>query len=162
MGNMSTVVPAEAGRAQSRFGVPRLRGSGWFFPPGGGTPSEDSGGVTRTHVYTCDNSGNMVHDENYAYGYDPENRLVKVRQSGPHGTLDCETIAKYVYDGDHCIAEYNGFGQLLQTCICGPGIDEPICMIEAGENNAPYYYHFDGLGSVIALTNEKKMVGLEY
>jgi hypothetical protein len=162
MGNMSTVVPAEAGRAQSRFGVPRLRGSGWFFPPGGGTPSEDSGGVTRTHVYTCDNSGNMVHDENYAYGYDPENRLVKVRQSGPHGTLDCETITKYVYDGDHCIAEYNGFGQLLQTCICGPGIDEPICMIEAGENNAPYYYHFDGLGSVIALTNEKKMVGLEY
>jgi hypothetical protein len=29
-----------------------------------------------------DNSGNMVHDATYAYGYDPENRLVKVKKSG--------------------------------------------------------------------------------
>ena len=27
-------------------------------------------------------SGNMVHDQNYAYGYDPENRLVTVRRTG--------------------------------------------------------------------------------
>ena len=29
----------------------------------------------------------MVHDATYAYGYDPENRLVLVRKSGPYGTL---------------------------------------------------------------------------
>jgi hypothetical protein len=35
-----------------------------------------------------------------------------------------------------------------------PGIDEPICMIDAtGASEVRYYYHFDGLGSVIALSN---------
>ena len=87
MGNISTAIPAEAGSGQSRFGVPRLRGSQYGgmiirpYPPEGGTPNED-GGVTRTHVYTYDDSGNLVHDADYAYGYDPENRLVKVKKSG--------------------------------------------------------------------------------
>ncbi|MBA7661043.1 hypothetical protein ES703_69053 [subsurface metagenome] len=33
------------------------------------------------------------------------------------------------------------------------GIDEPICMIDVASGNVIYYYHFDGLGSVIALTD---------
>jgi YD repeat-containing protein len=44
-----------------------------------------------TTSYQYDDSGNMVHDEDYAYGYDPENRLVLVRQSGPYGTLTLES-----------------------------------------------------------------------
>ena len=34
-----------------------------------------------------------------------------------------------------------------------PGIDEPICMIDVVGGGAIYYYHFDGLGSVTALSN---------
>jgi RHS repeat-associated protein len=37
--------------------------------------------------------------------------------------------------------------------IYGPGIDEPICLIDATDSNAVYYYHFDGLGSVVALSD---------
>jgi len=38
--------------------------------------------------------------------------------------------------------------------IYGPGIDEPIMMIVAnGQTETEYYYHFDGLGSVIALSD---------
>jgi RHS repeat-associated protein len=80
------------------------------------------------------------------YVYDAAGRRIEKKYDG-------DTIVQYVYDGDHCLAEYNGYGQLLRKYIYGPGVDQPICMIEAGEGNAPYYYHFDGLGSVVALTN---------
>ena len=62
-----------------------------------------------------------------------------------------QTTIHYAYDGDQIIAEYDGNGTLLRKFIYGPGIDEPICMITAG--GTKYYYHFDGLGSVAALSN---------
>ena len=58
------------------------------------------------------------------YRYDAAGRRIEKQ-------YNWETITKYVYDGDHCIAEYNGFGQLLRKYIYGPCTDEPICMIES-------------------------------
>ncbi len=67
---------------------------------------------------------------------------------------DWETITKYVYDGDHCIAEYDVSNILRRKYIYGPGVDEPIAMIEAaGSYAGTYYYHCDALGSVVGLTN---------
>ena len=37
--------------------------------------------------------------------------------------------------------------------IYGPGIDEPVMMIDVA-TSAKYYYHFDGLGSVAAIYDE--------
>lgn len=51
------------------------------------------------------------------------------------------------------IAEYDCNNTLLRKFIYGPGIDEPVCMIDVADSNAVYYYHFDGLGSVAALSN---------
>ena len=64
------------------------------------------------------------------------------------------TIAetRYCYDGDQIIAEYSGAGTLLRKFVYGPGIDEPICLIDVAGGNK-YYYHYDGLGSVVALSN---------
>jgi len=42
---------------------------------------------------------------------------------------------------------------LARKFIYGPGIDEPICMIDVSDSNKKYYYHFDGLGSVVALSD---------
>jgi RHS repeat-associated protein len=50
------------------------------------------------------------------------------------------------------IAEYDGSGTLLRKYIYGPGVDEPICMIDVATESR-YYYHYDGLGSVVALSN---------
>ena len=69
-------------------------------------------------------------------------------------------MVKYVYDGDHVIAEYDDSG-LLRKYIYGARVDEPVCMLEnpasdgidVADNNKAYYYHFDGLGSVVALSN---------
>jgi RHS repeat-associated protein len=69
-------------------------------------------------------------------------------------SYDGATVLKYLYDGDHCIAEYDASDNLARKYIFGPCVDEPICMIEAaGSYAGTYYYHFDALGSVVALTN---------
>jgi len=47
----------------------------------------------------------------------------------------------------------NVTGTPLRKFVYGPGIDEPILMIDVADSNAVYYYHFDGLGSVTALSN---------
>jgi hypothetical protein len=48
-----------------------------------------------------------------------------------------------VYDGDHCIAEYDAYSNLRRKYIYGPGVDQPVCVIEAAQGYAgTYYYHF--------------------
>jgi len=80
------------------------------------------------------------------YTYDPSGRRIAKDVDG--------TVTKYVYDGDHCIAEYDGSNNLLRKYIYGPCIDEPICMIETtGTYADTYYYHYDALGSVVALSD---------
>jgi len=90
-----------------------------------------------------------VKDQNDAaiasYKYDFSGRRVKKIVEGSP-----DVTTKYAYDGDRIIAEYDGSNNLLRKFIYGPGIDEPICMI-AGAST--YYYHFDGLGSVAALSD---------
>jgi len=65
---------------------------------------------------------------------------------------DGVTVVKYLYDGDHCIAEYDP-GAPGRKYIYGPGVDQPVCMIDVNDSNAVYYYHYDGLGSVVALSD---------
>jgi RHS repeat-associated protein len=50
------------------------------------------------------------------------------------------------------LSEYDGNNNLLRKYIYGPGIDQPVCMIEEAESQT-YYYHFDALGSVVALSD---------
>jgi RHS repeat-associated protein len=59
----------------------------------------------------------------------------------------------YIHDGDLIIADYNNSSILQRKYIYGPSIDEPICMISSTSPTGTYYYHFDGLGSVVALSN---------
>jgi RHS repeat-associated protein len=82
-----------------------------------------------------------------SYTHDPYGRRIAKAYDGI-------TVAKYLYDGPSLIAEYDGFGTLLRKYVYGPGIDQPICMIDVADANAAYYYHFDGLGSVVALTDD--------
>jgi RHS repeat-associated protein len=81
------------------------------------------------------------------YVYDPAGRRIEKR-------VDGVTELKFVYDGPHIIAEYDGQDNLLRKYVHGPSIDEPICLIEAsGDYAGTHYYHYDALGSVIALTD---------
>lgn len=66
-----------------------------------------------------------------------------------NGNLTNDGNCKYMYD-----AENRG---LKWTFIYGPGIDEPIMMLDAAGQNR-YFYFYDGLGSVVALSHNGQIV----
>ncbi len=80
-----------------------------------------------------------------AYRHDVTGRRIEKKVDG--------FSTRYLYDGPHVIAEYDGNNNLLRKFIFGPGIDQPVSMIEVADANATYYYHFDALGSVVALSD---------
>ena len=59
-------------------------------------------------------------------------------------------ITRYLYDNEDIIMEYDGAGKAVNKYLHGPGIDEPLAMERGGKM---YYYHADGLGSIVALTD---------
>lgn len=79
------------------------------------------------------------------YKYDLSGRRIRKNVDGYTTT--------YLYDGDHVIAEYDGNNNLVRKYVYGPRVDEPVCMIDVADSNAVYYYHYDGLGSVVALSD---------
>ena len=99
-----------------------------------------------------------------AYTYDPAGRQIAKSIDGDlavqYGAACPELVE---WDGSQCIAEYDADDALLRTFIYGPGIDQLHSarsgqanrMIETAESNAAYYYHFDALGSVIALSDDE-------
>ena len=119
--------------------------------------------------FAYDDNGNLTDDGTYDYLYDTENRLIKVydgatlkaeyrydlsgRRSAKIIHSPSPSTTLYCYDGDQVIAEYNGSGNLLRKFIYSPGIDEPIIMIVPGTPDTWYYYHYDALGNVVALSN---------
>ena len=116
--------------------------------------------------YTYDNNGNLTYDGTYSYYYDCENRLIEIRnQYGTIGTIKYDCFGRMVrkefsgpfscqfcYDGDQIIAEYSTYFNLRAQYYYGQGIDEPICKW-VRSSNSKWYYHYDGLGSVVALTD---------
>ena len=116
--------------------------------------------------YSYDDNGNLtdINDGQFEYIYDCENRLIEAKENSQTvatyaydylgrrvGKTVGATVTTYCYDGDHVIFEYEG-GSKTGFFIYGVGIDEPMYMYISGMP-AGHYCHFDGLGSVIALSN---------
>jgi len=116
--------------------------------------------------YDYDLNGNLTYDGTYTYIYDCENRLTEVKQGQTtvatyqynylgqrvSKTVGSTTTA-YCYSGDQAVAEYQN-GVLARKFVYGAGIDEvTVTIIVDGQTETPYYYHYDRLGSVIALSN---------
>jgi RHS repeat-associated protein len=118
--------------------------------------------------YHYDDNGNLTCDGFYKYYYDCENRLTDVNYVNNsrvasykydwlgrrvrkivYGSPD--EVTSYCYDGDQAIAEYDENGTLQRKFVYGAGIDESVAMYAVG--SGWYYYHYDGLGSVIALSD---------
>ncbi len=125
--------------------------------------------------FSYDLNGNLIDTGQYKYTYDSENRLTDVNDQSdlPIASFTYDTqghriektvygspnqITRTLYDGDQVIAEHDENDTLLRRFIYGPGIDEPICMIDVAGGNQVYYYHFDGLGSVVALSDMNNQI----
>ena len=144
------------------------------------------------HTYTYDNNGNLIRKTHKItgiitqYTYDFENRLIKITlplgitaeyKYDPFGrrmekkveSIDkgvAETsIQTYVYDNEDIIFKYitktsNGATTTeTKKYLHGPGIDEHLSLTN---DTGTYYYHADGLGSIIALTDASGTVAQAY
>lgn len=121
-----------------------------------------------TTNYSYDLNGNLTFDATNIYSYDSENRLISAQTPShtaaytydPFGRRIQKAVdgvtTNYIYDGDQVISETT---PTTTKYIYGPGIDEPITMQKGADT---YYYHFDGLGSVTALTDSNGEVAETY
>ena len=66
---------------------------------------------------------------------------------------------RYLYDGFNIIAEYDENNNVKTQYIQNLGIDDQLAMIKNGQT---YYYHKDGLGSIVALTDSAGNVAQTY
>ena len=112
-----------------------------------------------------DAQGNLTAVLFDVYTHDAQNRLVEATRSFPTAqstryfydaaghrvrkTVDGVTT-QYVLDGNQVLEEYDGHGSLLRRYVHA-GLDEPVRMNTVA--GAEFYYHQDGLGSVVALTS---------
>ena len=121
--------------------------------------------------FTYDNNGNLSYDGTYRYYYDCQNRLIDVNDQSDDpvvfyaydykGKRVSKTVydspdvtTTYCYDGDQVIAEFNGSSTtLVRMFVYGANIDEPVYIYDAGGTPSQAYYHYDALGSVVALSD---------
>ena len=122
-------------------------------------------------VHTYDAAGNLVSDGVNTCTYDAENRLGTVTNvsalvtnaydgSGRRVTKAASgATTTYIYDGAHVIMELDGAGQLLRRYVYADNLDEPISLVTT---NTQYFYHFDVVGSVVALSGASGSVAEKY
>jgi RHS repeat-associated protein len=136
--------------------------------------------LTNGGSYRYDRNGNLIQkltaEGSTVFEWDFENRLRKV--SLPNGStvefkydpfgrrienkaMDGEgaTTTRYVYDNEDILFETDEAGTIGNRYIHGPGIDEPLALLQ---DNSTYYYHADGLGSIVALSDKTGKVVQEY
>ncbi len=121
------------------------------------------GSTTLRH----EKNGNLTFDGSRTYAYDSANRLLGVtapRLSAAYaydalGRRVSKTVngvtTTFLYDGDQLIADLDASGKIVARYVYGPGIDEPLVMLRGGKR---YYFHADGLGSIVALTDDRGQV----
>jgi len=91
------------------------------------------------------------------FKYDPFGRRIQKRVQTTQNGQNVVNVFIYVYDKEDVILEREsttiGGGAPTVTVkkyVHGPGVDEPLAV---AKGNSVYYYHADGVGSVVAMTN---------
>jgi len=87
------------------------------------------------------------------FKYDPFGRRVEKKTVYKPDTVPKTVTTIYVYDREDIVyteTDVDGAPPVKTYYIHGPGIDEPLAMVRDG---SAYYYHADGLGSIVAITD---------
>jgi len=105
--------------------------------------------------------GAVVHRRT-TFKYDPFGRRVEKKVVYDPDTTPETVITTYVYDREDIIyteKSIDGAPPVKTHYIHGPGIDEPLAMVRDG---VAYYYHADGLGSIVAITDDSQNIVQQY
>jgi RHS repeat-associated protein len=118
-----------------------------------------------------DANGNLVGTSGAAYSYDAQNRIVSATLNGIVTTFAYDPrnrvvqrnanglVTNLTYDEWNIIEERDGAGTLQQVYVHGAGVDELLAKITTA---GAAYYHADGLGSVIAPSDENGQIKESY
>lgn len=122
----------------------------------------------NSRPYTYDARGNLTSDGADSFGYDVKNRMTSatVNRVGvalsydPLGRLwqvsrDGTVTTRFLYDGDHVVAEYDKDNAIVRRFYWGPGADEPILQDERGTMNCQgtRFLHPDERGSIVGIAD---------
>jgi RHS repeat-associated protein len=120
----------------------------WGYDDNGNLTSRDFGeGDVATYGYDAQNrlvSATRPGQYEQSYGYDHQGRRVRKSVSG--------TPTHFLYDGEDLYAEYAAWASPLARTTYGPRWDEPLIR-DTGVAAEKRFYHADGQGSVVALTD---------
>lgn len=96
-----------------------------------------------------------------SFKYDAFGRRIEKRIEGLAPAVPVPLTTTYLYDGEDIILELISDGTTTTTrqYLHGPGIDEPLAQVVDGQS---YFYHADGLGSILALTDSGKGIVQRY
>ena len=135
-------------------------------------------------TYRYDNNGSLIQKTEKAtgkitrYTFDAENQLTQI-QEFPNASLPAAktvmyrydglgrrieknvdgVVTRYVYDLEDILLEFDGSNKFLAKYTHGPGIDESVSMERNGQS---FFYHIDGLGSIVDLTNSTGAIAQAY
>jgi len=114
------------------------------YDANGNRTQKTEGGVTTTYTFDDENRLTQITrgGDTIIYAYDPLGRRIAKSVNN--------VVTWYVYDGNAIIAAYNSSGTVTARYAHGLNIDEPLA-IQRGSVTS--FYHADGLGSIVALTN---------
>ncbi len=107
------------------------------------------GGVSTTFTYDAENRLAWVQSGSFdqTYAYDDQGRRVRKTSGG--------TPTHYLYDGPDILAEYTSWASPTARYTHGPNVDDPLIRATA---TTTQYYHQDGLGSVVSVSNQSGTV----
>jgi RHS repeat-associated protein len=118
--------------------------------------------------YTYDLNGNLTFDGEFSYIYNYFGSKYLLSQVKNIGVTASVTFiqnyknqviftnslgvgVRYYYDGDRCVLEKDSnSGVTLARYVYGEKLDEPVVMYRNGQ---AYFYHFDGAGNIVNLTD---------
>ncbi len=165
----------------NRTVVQRSQGSAASLPASASAAYDASNQQTTrnstTPNLTYDANGNLTSwtevSGTITYTWDARNRLVAI--SGPSITASFvydvfnrrigKTVngvaTRYLYDRYDVVAEIGG-GAYSATYLRGLNIDEPFARYTGGSATSAEFYHADGIGSIVALTDLAGIVQTTY
>jgi len=95
------------------------------------------------------------------FKYDPFGRRVQKVVAGLAPQVPVPLTTTYTYDGEDIVLQTESDGTTTTTTqfVHGPGIDEPLARVAGGQS---FFYHADGLGSIVAITDSAQNVVARY
>ena len=137
--------------------------------------------ATQTNAYSYDGAGRMtnqvVNGRPRAYAYSFRSQMTSLadtngtsfsyefdgsgnRTKASNGCL----TSRFVYDGPNVVLDLNASNQVVHAYVNAPGTDRTIEQIDfaGGQARNRYVYHTDGLGSVVALTDNNQQMAKSY